>query len=86
MSHILQCTLQATPEAPERILQVIRIRGFEVNSMQLRREGERLLVELRLGGERSIENLVRQLDKLIGMESVRCLSGVPVTRAAPASV
>ena len=54
MSHILQCTLQATPEAPERIFQVVRIRGFDVNSMQLRREGVWLFVKLRLGGERTI--------------------------------
>lgn len=76
MNHMLHCTLHAAPEAPERLLQVIRIRGFEIHAMQLHREGERLRMEMRLWGGRPVDNLVRQLEKLVGMESVQCLSSL----------
>ena len=84
MSHIIQCRMQAAPEALERVLQVVRIRGFRVNGLAAERETAQLRIELRISGERSIDNLMRQLEKLVGMEAVHSLSGLEMRREAVA--
>ena len=78
MSRHIHCILRQSPEALERVLQVIRIRGFRL-----------LHLEMNQRGERPVDNLLQQLRKLVGMQAVEgrvAVSGEPVPPAGfPAS-
>ncbi|MCH8499765.1 MAG: ACT domain-containing protein [Marinobacter sp.] len=56
--------MQAEPAALERLCQVIRVRGFEIEAMSMGREQSRLLIDLSLRGERPLPMLMAQLEKL----------------------
>lgn len=52
------------PETLERILRVIRHRGFDVLSMQVQTENEHLNLDLHLQSERELHLLQNQLVKI----------------------
>ncbi|WP_235937733.1 ACT domain-containing protein [Marinobacter caseinilyticus] len=62
--HQLACRMQAEPAALERVCQVIRIRGFRIDQMQVVNEGEVLAITLQLTGDRPVSMLCSQIEKL----------------------
>jgi acetolactate synthase II small subunit len=67
----IACTLRPAPGALERLLRVIRFRGFAVDSMSVAPlESGRHAVALRVTGHRAPENLLAQLEKLVDVEQV----------------
>ena len=69
MSRQIQCVVHHSPEALERVLQVVRIRGFRLLQLEMQHLGDEMHLKLRLEGERCFENLLKQLQKLVGMQS-----------------
>ncbi|ABY68704.1 acetolactate synthase 2 small subunit [Actinobacillus pleuropneumoniae] len=53
------------PETLERILRVVRHRGFEVLTLNARNNGNQFEIALSVQSERAIELLTHQLSKLI---------------------
>lgn len=69
-AHRVQCRMQAEEVAMERLLQVVRIRGFRLQDLQVEREGDGFHIALTVAGERPIDFLLRQLEKLHTILSV----------------
>ncbi|WP_017443930.1 acetolactate synthase 2 small subunit [Gayadomonas joobiniege] len=66
MTHTLYLTTQSRPEVMERVLRVVRHRGFalEAVNMQNNTDNQQLVIQLTVSGERPITNLKNQLEKL----------------------
>lgn len=60
------------PAALERALRVIRLRGFSLTDLQMQQRLQNKLVSVIITGERSIDNLVAQLNKLHSVAAVCC--------------
>ncbi|MDE8033944.1 acetolactate synthase 2 small subunit [Actinobacillus equuli subsp. equuli] len=58
------------PETLERILRVIRHRGFEVLNLQAVNSGEEIAIQLTLQSQRDISLLTAQLEKLFDVLAV----------------
>ncbi|WP_349557691.1 ACT domain-containing protein [Marinobacter sp. NFXS9] len=71
MTHTLSCRMQPEPAALERLCQVARIRGFRIEEMQVRTDAEGLAIDMVLSGQRSIDMLRRQIEKLHTVCSLR---------------
>lgn len=54
----------------ERILRVIRVRGFHIAGFNGQPAGNGMQISLLVQGERCIENLQQQLAKLVDIQSV----------------
>ncbi|WP_097459828.1 ACT domain-containing protein [Mangrovitalea sediminis] len=68
--HQIQFQMQAEPAALERALQVIRIRGFGIESMKADLADGLIDLALIVRGTRPIGTLMAQLDKLQTVLSV----------------
>ncbi|MGP4843922.1 ACT domain-containing protein [Marinobacter sp. 1Y8] len=64
ISHRMQCRMDAEPAALERLCQVVRIRGFTIDQMQVQMGQDFLEIELTVKGQRAIQMLASQLEKL----------------------
>ncbi|MAA66981.1 MAG: acetolactate synthase [Alteromonadaceae bacterium] len=64
ISHRMQCRMDAEPAALERLCQVVRIRGFTIEKMQVQMGRGVLDIELTVKGERAVQMLASQLEKL----------------------
>ncbi|MDG2916895.1 acetolactate synthase 2 small subunit [Bisgaard Taxon 10/6] len=62
------------PEVLERILRVVRHRGFTVNRMKMLLENEKVWLDLTVIGERDVCRLVNQVAKLFDVVDVTCES------------
>lgn len=62
------------PEVLERILRVVRHRGFTVNRMKMLLENEKVWLDLTVIGERDVCRLVNQMAKLFDVVDVTCES------------
>lgn len=62
--------LQWRPEVLERILRVVRHRGFRVLQMQMISDANEIQLTLVVVGERPIETLCNQLGKLFDVKRV----------------
>lgn len=69
-AHLVHCRMQAEEAAMERLLQVVRIRGFQLRGLQLERDEDGYRIALTLAGERPIDFLLPQLRKLHSIRSV----------------
>ena len=66
MLNRISLTLDPRPEVLERVLRVVRHRGFKVTKMNMQLDGsKRANVDIRVESERNIELLTKQLDKLV---------------------
>mgnify|MGYP003599805546 CR=1 FL=1 len=67
-----QLTLQAQwrPEVLERILRVVRHRGFRLVQLEMNSSETQIELAFKVAGERPIENLVSQLDKLFDVQQI----------------
>lgn len=75
--HQLEIIAANRPELTERILRVIRHRGFALNAMQLEELGKELKIELTVSSERPLHTLTRQLEKLLDIHTLRALERAP---------
>ncbi len=74
MIHSLELTVQQRPEVIERVLRVVRHRGFTITQMQMRmNEDASLSLDMSVDSERAIELLSSQLNKLIDVTQCNVL-------------
>jgi len=74
MNYQLALTLVQRPEVLERVLRVVRHRGFTITNMNMQLQGDRVSIEMKLESERSLALLTNQLDKLIDVIECHQLS------------
>lgn len=80
MKHALEITVQHQPEVLERVLRVVRHRGFRVTQMQVKMNDDASMsLDLWVEAERAIELLSNQLDKLIDVTHCRVLSSASLS-------
>ncbi len=64
MEHQIELTAQHRPEVLERILRVIRHRGFTVTQMNMQLIDDKVRLKFTVKSDRTLELLVSQLEKL----------------------
>lgn len=71
--HQLTLTASYRPEVLERILRVVRHRGFHINTLQMghHADSESISIEMIVTSSRDIELLSTQLTKLMDVNSVQ---------------
>lgn len=70
MQHQLTLRANQRPETLERILRVVRHRGFEIVSLHAEQQNGRLQLSLTVQSERDIALLFNQLAKLEDIEQI----------------
>lgn len=86
MINTLTLTLAHRPEVLERVLRVVRHRGFKVTGINMQLEdGKTASLDMALESERAIELLTTQLEKLIDVIECRVVSLEPVNAEKVAS-
>lgn len=66
MKHTVKLILEQRPEVLERVLRVVRHRGFKVTKMNMQlKDGKTAVLDMTVESDRGIELLTKQLDKLI---------------------
>ncbi|QIZ78054.1 acetolactate synthase 2 small subunit [Ferrimonas lipolytica] len=69
--HTLYIEMNPSAEVMERVLRVTRHRGFTVANMQMELGNAISSMEVTVNSERPIDQLTRQLDKLIDVNTCR---------------
>lgn len=69
-THTLTCRMAAEAAAIERLCQVTRIRGFRIEQMQVQADAGELEISMTLCGERSIDMLRSQIERLHTVRSL----------------
>ena len=64
MEHHIELTAQHRPEVLERILRVVRHRGFTVTQMDMQLIDDKVRLKFTVKSDRTLELLVSQLEKL----------------------
>ena len=64
MEHQIELTAQHRPEVLERILRVIRHRGFTVTQMNMQLIDDKVRLKFTVKSDRTLELLLSQLEKL----------------------
>ena len=64
MEHQIDLTAQHRPEVLERILRVVRHRGFTVTQMDMRLIDDKVRLKFTVKSDRTLDLLVSQLEKL----------------------
>ena len=64
MEHQIDLTTQHRPEVLERILRVIRHRGFTVTQMNMQLIDDKVRLKFTVKSDRTLDLLVSQLEKL----------------------
>ena len=64
MEHQIELTAQHRPEVLERILRVVRHRGFTVTQMDMQLINDKVRLKFTVKSDRTLELLVSQLEKL----------------------
>ena len=64
MEHQINLTAQHRPEVLERILRVIRHRGFTMTQMDMQLIDDKVRLKFTVKSDRTLELLVSQLEKL----------------------
>jgi acetolactate synthase II small subunit len=86
MKHALELTLQPSPEVLERVLRVMRHRGFRVTNMQMQiNDDANIVLAVEVETERAIELLSNQLDKLYDVAECRLMPAPFALNSAGAS-
>ncbi|MBF1996078.1 acetolactate synthase 2 small subunit [Serratia symbiotica] len=72
MQHQLSIRAQSRPEMLERVLRVVRHRGFQVSSMHMvsALNTDNITIELTVTSQRPVSLLSSQLSKLMGVSCV----------------
>ena len=64
MEHQIELTTQHRPEVLERILRVVRHRGFTVTQMDMQLVDDKVRLKFTVKSDRTLDLLVSQLEKL----------------------
>ena len=64
MEHQIELTAQHRPEVLERILRVVRHRGFTVTQMNMQLIDDKVRLKFTVKSDRTLDLLVSQLEKL----------------------
>ena len=64
MEHQIELTAQHRPEVLERILRVVRHRGFTVTQMDMQLIDDKVRLKFTVKSDRTLELLLSQLEKL----------------------
>ena len=64
MEHQIELTAQHRPEVLERILRVVRHRGFTVTQMDMQLIDDNVRLKFTVKSDRTLELLLSQLEKL----------------------
>ena len=64
MEHQIELTAQHRPEVLERILRVIRHRGFTATQMDMQLINDKVRLKFTVKSDRTLDLLVSQLEKL----------------------
>jgi acetolactate synthase isozyme II small subunit len=64
MEHQINLTAQHRPEVLERILRVVRHRGFTVTNMDMQLIDDKVRLKFTVKSDRTLDLLVSQLEKL----------------------
>ncbi len=64
MEHQIELTAQHRPEVLERVLRVIRHRGFTVTQMDMQLIDDKVRLKFTVKSDRTLDLLVSQLEKL----------------------
>ena len=70
MQYQINLTARQRPEVLERILRVVRHRGFSVQAMEMRVQDNQVQLHLSVQSERALDLLINQLVKLPDVLSI----------------
>lgn len=73
-NYQISISAQWRPETLERILRVVRHRGFVAVDLRSRLENQQIKMELTVQSERALSLLTNQLTKLYGVTDVSVIS------------
>ena len=74
MEHQIDLTAQHRPEVLERILRVIRHRGFTVTQMDMQLIDDKVRLKFTVKSDRTLDLLVSQLEKIYDVVEIKkCL-------------
>ena len=71
MEHQIDLTAQHRPEVLERILRVIRHRGFTVTQMEMQLIDDKVRLKFTVESDRTLELLVSQLEKIYDVVEIK---------------
>ena len=71
MEHQIELTAQHRPEVLERILRVIRHRGFTVTQMDMQLIDDKVRLKFTVKSDRTLDLLVSQLEKIYDMVEIK---------------
>ncbi|WLQ13221.1 ACT domain-containing protein [Hahella aquimaris] len=71
---IFECQISSQPGALERVMRVVRVRGFQVEDLRLQRLADVYEAQLIVSGSRPPETLLRQLQKLLDVKMLKALN------------
>ena len=71
MEHQIELTAQHRPEVLERILRVIRHRGFTVTQMDMQLIADKVRLKFTVKSDRTLDLLVSQLEKIYDVVEIK---------------
>ena len=71
MEHQIELTAQHRPEVLERILRVIRHRGFTVTQMDMQLINYKVRLKFTVKSDRTLDLLVSQLEKIYDVVEIK---------------
>ena len=71
MEHQIELTAQHRPEVLERILRVVRHRGFTVTQMDMQLIDDKVRLKFTVKSDRTLDLLVSQLEKIYDVVEIK---------------
>ena len=71
MEHQIDLTAQHRPEVLERILRVVRHRGFTVTQMNMQLIDDKVRLKFTVKSDRTLDLLVTQLEKIYDVVEIK---------------
>jgi len=71
MEHQIELTAQHRPEVLERILRVVRHRGFTVTQMDMQLIDDKVRLKFTIKSDRTLDLLVSQLEKIYDVVEIK---------------
>ena len=71
MEHQIELIAQHRPEVLERILRVVRHRGFTVTQMDMQLIDDKVRLKFTVKSDRTLDLLVSQLEKIYDMVEIK---------------
>ena len=71
MEHQIELTAQHRPEVLERVIRVIRHRGFTVTQMDMQLIDDKVRLKFTVKSDRTLDLLVSQLEKIYDVVEIK---------------